>query len=154
MINSRKPESVSKAVIGLVLASLLGAGVNGCESDNTPLPPAPPQFALDIFLYQSPREQDINENFRFGGYLVKDGVDTLSGERIYFSIEPDSLGSISPPNYALTDKNAADGWQNIDVYFVGRKYGIGNFKGAYLDAQGNQMAYDTVWVEVKPPGNE
>ena len=121
--------------------------VSGCSNDtNRPSHLSATPY-LDISIYQGDVEAPIGTTVRFKGYLISASKDTLDKERIFFSVYPDTLGTMVPVSGAITDVNNPAGFRE-GVIFTPLKEGRATILGVYRDAQGLRVAADSVEIKV------
>lgn len=137
-----------------ILVSIMGGFfLWSCEDEITP-PPVPPLiYSLDIFLLNGNPEVFVDSSTRIGGYLTGVNHDTLSGEKIYFTVSPSSAGNISPNIGAFTDPSESDGFTG-SVIFVARNPSNATIYGRYRDQEGATVASDTIGLRIRHFGNE
>ena len=128
----------SVAACGLVLLW------QGCEDATHPTPP-PPAYTLDIYPANGVPEVVINTNIAIGGRLQDGQGDLVAGKRVYFTIQPEDIGSIT--TWATTEPDSSDGFRER-VIFNGRSLGVALIRGFITDVGGQEAAHDTlsIWV--------
>jgi len=142
-------------ILRLFLITITGIafilGSEACDG-TTPAPNPRPEFTLDIFLYHHAPEAYIDSSVRIAGYLYTRDGDTLSDETIYLSVDPDSVGNISPPNFTTTDRSDPAGFEDR-VTFIARKVGTATISARfYRDNVLRASDSDTILVTLR--GNE
>ena len=132
----------------LFLGLTLLAGCSGCDDPTNP-PTDPIQLGLNIYLYQHAQEASINDNVYIGGRLNDVHGNAQNGARVTFTVDPDSVGDITP--FANTNSDSSTGFATR-VTFIGRKPGIALITGLVLEGQ-EVLGRDTVRIRVRDPIN-
>jgi len=139
-------------LLRLAFPVLLGVGViSGCSGCDDPTPPGTNQvqLGLNIYLYNHPQEANINENVYLAGRLIDATGDTLRNARVTFSVQPDSVGNITP--FTSTNPDSSTGF-DTRVTFIGRRPGVALITGQVLEGQ-EILGRDTVRIRVRDPIN-
>lgn len=144
-------------IVQVLIASLCGilliVGCDSCDNGVTDPPVTRPQFTLTINLHNGAApEMFIGESVQIAGSLVDREDNKLANEKVFFSVDPDSVGNISPNLGAFTDPTDPSGFKER-VTFVARKKGIALITARYL-IENTVRAIDTLHVQSKMHGNE
>ncbi len=131
------------AACGLML---LGAS---CKKSTTP-PPPPPAYTLDIYPLNGIPEADINTNFYLGGRLNDSQGNPEAGRRVYFTLDQNWMGTITP--WATTAPDSVDGFVER-VVFHGDTVGVALIQGYVENIEGQELASDTLSIWVRDPIN-
>lgn len=125
--------------------------LSGCSGCDDPTPPGTNQIqlGLNIYLYNHPQEANINENVYLAGRLIDATGDTLRNARVTFSVQPDSVGNITP--FTSTNPDSSTGF-DTRVTFIGRRPGVALITGQVLEGQ-EILGRDTVRIRVRDPIN-
>ncbi len=120
-----------------------------CSNDTTNPPPPPPPMVLHIYPSNEIYEVDTGANLYLNGQLVNEDGDPIAGYRVDFSLDPDTLGVITP--FAVLDPTSSNGF-NRQVVFNGRINGEALITGQVWIGE-SVAARDTLHVLVRPPIN-
>jgi len=107
-------------------------------------------MTLDIYPANGLYEVNTGENFYIAASLVDRNQNPLGGRRVYFMIDPQDMGVITP--YAVLDPQTQNGFQTQVVYNSGIN-GVVVITGQVRE---NDVvaAQDTMSVKVRPPINQ
>ncbi len=122
--------------------------IGACDDGITNPTPTPLVSRLDIFPVNGAYEVDIGENFYIGAHFRSQG-DLVRGERVYFSVTPDTVGEITP--WAITEPDSSNGLRE-NVVFYGTVEDTVLIRGWVGNE--NLIAQDTMSIWVRPPINE
>lgn len=122
--------------------------IGACDNGITNPHPVPPVQTLDIFPVNGAYEVNLNENFYIGGHFRDQAGNPIRGERVYFSVTPDTVGEITP--WATTEPDSSNGFET-NVVFYGTVEDTVLIRGWI----GNEsiIALDTMRIWVRPPIN-
>ncbi|NQT35288.1 hypothetical protein HQ587_08865 [bacterium] len=133
-------------VVTAVGVSLL---IGACDNGITNPPPPPPVQRLEIFPVNGAYEVDIGKNFYIGAHFHNQTGNPIRGERVYFSVTPDTVGEITP--WATTEPDSNNGFET-NVVFNGTVKDTVLIRGWVGNE--NIVALDTMSIWVRPPINE
>ena len=122
--------------------------IGACDDGITNPTPAPPVLRLEIFPVNGAYEVDINDNFYIGAHFRDQTGRSISGERVYFSVTPDTVGEITP--WAVTEPDSNNGFRE-NVVFNGTVEIVVLIWGWVGNE--NIVALDTMSIWVRPPIN-
>ena len=137
-------------LLGISLGLLLMLSFYACEKDDPIVPRA--DYVLDISFYQQAPEVFIDSTVRITGTLVDLSGTKLENEKIYFTVVPDSIGNMTPPDHTFTKINDPLGFSH-NVQFIARREGTALITAKFY-IQDRIAAQDTLHVLVKKRGNE
>lgn len=140
-------------IFNYLLTALIAVGAlifsAACDSATDP-PPPPPPMTLDIYPYGEIYEVDTGTNMYLHGKLTDEDGDPMGGYQVDLSIDPDTMGTITP--YAVLDPTKTNGF-NTQVVFNGQVNGVVLITGQVWIGDA-LSAQDTFHVWVRPPINE
>jgi hypothetical protein len=146
--------TVKPLLFGFLAAVAAGALLSACEKKITQPPPLPLAMNVEITALNDIFEADSGRDFFIKGSVVNPQNEPMSGIRVYFSVDPTEMGSITPSNYAITDPLQPNGF-DVDVIFVGRQSGVAVI-WAKVYSEINPLVVvdaDSMHVRVRPPIN-
>ncbi|MDP8240586.1 MAG: hypothetical protein P9X24_15955 [Candidatus Hatepunaea meridiana] len=129
-----------------IIALLFG----GCDNNVTDPPPLPPPLTLSVYPIIDTREVNINANLYLGGSLVNQDGDKLRGYTVRLSLDPDTIGTLTP--WATTEPDSNSGFKQ-EVVFNGSKEGVVLIRGWTELGDGTVSSEDTLHIWVRPPIN-
>ena len=121
-----------------------------CSDSATDPPPPQPPMTLDIFPTNGIYEVNTGFNFYISGSLVDQHGNRLSGRRVYFSVDPPDMGTITP--YAMLDPQQENGFQTQVVYNCPVDTTV-QITGQVRE-DNTVLAQDMMSVWVRPPQNQ
>ncbi len=143
---------VSKTLVMISLVSFT-LFINGCPDDENN-PYIPPALTFDLLFHNHHAPQaDINESVQLEGWLTTNNGERRSGYKVRFWVVPENIGRVTPNSRTDIDLQADDGF-DLDMYFVGEEYGIAKIYAVVEDESREQIAGDTLSINVMEPGNE
>ncbi len=139
----------------LTLLILISIGaLSGCTGCNEPtkLPPNPVQLGLNIYLDHHAQEANVNENVYLGGRLNNNLGVAQDGVTVSFSLQPDSVGSVTAFAVTTTDTAVSRTGFATTVTFIGRRPGVAVITGLVV-VGGEMLGRDTLSIRVRDPIN-
>jgi len=148
--------TVKPLLLGFLAAVAAGALFSACEKKVTQPPPLPLAMNVEIVPVNDIFEVDSNSVFYIKGSVVNPQGEPMSDIHVFFSVDPEDIGLISPPPplYAITDPTQANGF-NGNVTFTGQRSGVVVI-WAKVYSEINPLAVvdaDSMHVRVRPPIN-
>ena len=134
----------------ILLAIVTAALVAACDSDISEPPHKPPPFTFNIYPIYDTREVIIGVNTEIAGQLVNAENERLDGYRVRFTLNPDTMGIITP--WATLEKDSSNGFLE-EVTFMGIKVGVVLINGTVLKPDGSSLVQDTLSLMVRNPIN-
>ncbi|MBT3231354.1 MAG: hypothetical protein HN356_00925 [Calditrichaeota bacterium] len=149
----KKTQRLAQIFFTTICGIMLIIGCDACDDGVTDPPVTRPAYTLNISLHNNVApEMFVGESVQFAGELTDRDGNKLSGEKVIFYVQPDSVGSISPNLGAFTNPADPAGFRE-QVTFVARKEGIALIT-ARFKIEGLDRAVDTLHVQSKLHGNE
>ena len=139
---------------GFLVALAAGALLSACDKKVNQPPPTPLAMDVEIAPVNDIFEADSNSNFYIKGSVVNPNGEPISGVRVFFSLDPEDIGTISPPPplYALTDPTQANGF-DVTVTFVGQRSGVVAIWAKIYNDISALVDADSMHIRVRPPIN-
>ena len=144
--------TVKPFITSVLICLILIVAANGCEKKITQPTPQPAQFNLHIAPMIDSFEPDSGANFYLKGSVTDPDSNLLSGIRVAFSVDPDSMGNIAPVGHAHTDPSKPNGF-DLAVIFVGRKVGVAVIWAGAYNESGEQVSTDSLHLQVRRSPN-
>jgi len=129
-----------------LISALLSLIFIACNDED---PITPQNFYFDLTrLTPSTDTILVGNNATFAGFVTNSLGDTIEQGRVYFTVNPDTIGNISPLPYGWIDLTEPDGFLE-EVIFTGRKPGRAIIRGTYRTEDGVDRSADAVSIVVK-----